>query len=77
MCSSGYVPLEGDPGEDSGHVGGTRVLGRSVGIPLDKLKEVAREREVWVSLLRLSRIYIPAENFKKLERCEWHGVSDS
>ena len=54
MKCSGHVPLV-DPGEDPGHAGETmsRLAWERLGIPQEELDEVAREREVWASLLRL------------------------
>ncbi|TWW74365.1 R2 Retrovirus-related Pol polyprotein from type I retrotransposable element [Takifugu flavidus] len=47
--------LPGDPREDPGHVGETvsRLAWERLGVPPDELEEVAGEREVWASLLRL------------------------
>jgi len=53
---SGHVPLGGDPGEDPGHVGETMSLGwpgNALGAPREELEEVAGDRDVWVSLLKL------------------------
>ena len=49
------VPRVGDPGEDPGHAGETvsRLAWECLGIPQEELDEVAGEREVWASLLRL------------------------
>ncbi|TWW77685.1 hypothetical protein D4764_12G0010750 [Takifugu flavidus] len=45
----------GGPWEDPGHVGATvsRLVWERLGIPPGELEEVAGEREVWASLLRL------------------------
>ena len=53
---SGHVPLGGDLGEDPGHVGETLSLGwpgNASRSPPEELEEVARNRDVWVSLLKL------------------------
>ena len=54
MRCSRHVPLGGDPGEDPGHVGETMSLGwERLGVPPEELEEVAGDRDVWVSLLKL------------------------
>ncbi|KAK0156391.1 putative uncharacterized transposon-derived protein F52C9.6 [Merluccius polli] len=52
---SGHVQLVGNLGEDPGHAGETvsRLAWERLGIPQEELDEVAGEREVWASLLRL------------------------
>ena len=51
---SGHVPLGGDYGEDPGHVGEPMPLGwQRFGVPPEELEEVAEDRYVWVSLLKL------------------------
>jgi len=42
---SGHVPLGRDPGE--------RLAWERVGVPPEELEEVAGDRDVWVSLLKL------------------------
>jgi len=45
-----------DPGEDPGHVGETMSLcwpGNASGSPPEELEEVAGDRDVWASLLKL------------------------
>ena len=49
MRCSGHVPPVGDPGED--YV--SRLAWERLGVPLEELDDVAGEREVWASLLRL------------------------
>ena len=55
MRCSGHVPPVGDPREDPGHAGETvsRLAWEHLGIPREDLDEVAGEREVSASLLRL------------------------
>ncbi|TWW71525.1 hypothetical protein D4764_16G0000220 [Takifugu flavidus] len=53
---SGHIPPVGGPQEDPGHVGELMSLdwsGNTWGFFPDELEEVAEEREVWASLLRL------------------------
>ncbi|XP_061622105.1 furin (paired basic amino acid cleaving enzyme) a isoform X2 [Phyllopteryx taeniolatus] len=52
----GHVPPGGDPGDDPGHAGETTSFGwpgNALGSPPEELDEVAGEREVWTSLLKL------------------------
>ncbi|TWW80182.1 hypothetical protein D4764_10G0012120 [Takifugu flavidus] len=51
---SGHIPPVGGPQEDPGHAGETMsLIWEHQGIPPDDLEEVAGERKVWASLLRL------------------------